>query len=110
MRYVAVCRVGRPDVPCSFVLFGDGECCDSCHSITENRFSADGINVRLPNVYDFESGEDSGDFVNGRFLDWRVVFRLSAVSGVLCRRILVNAGKHVGFVFSVFLWMRMRFG
>ena len=91
-RYVAVCRVGRPDVPCSFVLFGDGECCDSCHDITDNRCTGQEINVRLPNVNDFESAANARDFVDAGVWDLRGVCGLFSVSRLLCGWILVNAG------------------
>lgn len=70
--------MGRPDVPCSFVLFGDGECCDSCHDITIDRFAGCGINVRIPIVYDFEKRAFLGVFL------YTVLFCLPGVCGLVC--------------------------
>ena len=50
------------------------------------------INVRLPNVNDFESAANAFDFVNAGVWDLRGVCGLFSVSRLLCGWILVNAG------------------
>ena len=101
--------MGRPDVPCSFVLFGDGECCDSCHDITIDRFAGCGINVRIPIVYDFEKRAFLGVFCIRFFFVCREFAAWFAVLRFIFRWIFVYGGIRVGLLIGTFCVVRRGF-
>ena len=101
--------MGRPDNPCSFVLFRDGECCDSCHDITIDRFAGCGINVRIPIVYDFEKRASQGVFCIRLFFVCREFPAWFAVLRFIFRWIFVCGGIHTGLLIGTFCAVRRGF-